>query len=276
MIETVAIVGMGLMGGSLGRALRARRLARHVVGIDRQAEARRGALEVGAADRTTTELDGVREADLIVLATPVPTLPALLAHLVPYVGPHALLTDLGSVKARIVEAGERLYGTRFIGGHPMAGSEQSGIESSRADLFQGAAWAIVRSTPVALDTDGEARRLHELAIALGARPVLLNAAQHDRLVALVSHLPHLLSFAFAHTVQSHDSEAVARQLAGGSFRDMIRVAASDPALWQGIFAENRSALLDSLSAYQTRLRMLQETLEREDWHALLALLEKPA
>ena len=260
-IQTVAIVGMGLIGGSLALALRQRGLAARIVGVDRSEAALNLALASGAIDAGTTEIvEGVQDADLIVFATPVDALPAQMEQIAPCVRPDALLTDTGSVKGQIAAAGARIFGPRFVAGHPMAGSERSGFAAAKADLFEGAAWAIVRAAPFVLETDEPARRLAELAAALGANPIALDAERHDRLVALVSHLPHLLSFAFAATVNQNPDSEMARQVAGGSYRDIMRVSAADPNLWRGIFHENRAALLDALTAWETELANLKAAL----------------
>jgi prephenate dehydrogenase len=272
--DCVAIVGVGLMGGSLGLALRAGGLAKRVIGIDREREVLRAAQERGAIDVGTTELGaGLREADCVALAAPIGAIPSLLEALAPLVSREALITDLGSVKARIVEAGTRWFGPRFVGGHPMAGSERSGIGAARPDLFTGAAWGLVRPAPFSLAEDAPVSRLADLVTALGARPIPLDAALHDRLVALVSHLPHALSFAFAHTIAASESPLQARDLAGGSFRDLIRVSESDPSLWCDILLDNRAALLEALAAYETRLQILKQALETADPSALRNALD---
>ena len=252
------------MGGSLGLALRQNGLAARVIGIDHDADALRQAQELGAIDDAAELAAGVREADFIVVAAPVGVMPDLLQALAPYVRSDALLTDLGSVKGRIVEVGAKIFGPRFVGGHPMAGSEKSGVGAAKADLFAGAAWAIVRNAPFSMDADPFAARLAELARALGAIPLALDAAQHDEITALVSHLPHLLSFAFARTVAASPQAELARQMAGGSFRDIMRVSAADPALWRGIFTENRTALIAALNAWEAHLQTLRAALESPD------------
>ena len=271
--ECVTIVGVGLMGGSLGLAIRERGLARRVVGVERDATVLGRAIERGAIDFGTAELaESVRHADCVVLATPVGTIPTLLEALVPHCRPDALITDLGSTKTRIVEAGTRLFGNRFVGGHPMAGSEEGGIEASSADLFSGAAWAIVRPAPFTPINDHYTLRLMALVTALQTRPVLLDAALHDRLVALVSHLPHILSFSFAHTLHALPDSEQARALAAGSFRDMMRVSVADPVLWSDILHDNRAALLEIVTSFESQLQTLKKALEAEEKEPLLTAL----
>lgn len=265
----VAILGVGLMGASLGLALRAKGLAQEVVGYDLSEQMLQCALERGAiSEGTTNLLEAVKGADLVVFAVPVEVMPALMERVVPALSPNTLLTDLGSTKQRIVTEGARLFGAQFVGGHPMAGSEESGARAGRADLFQGAAWILTPSHPLS-----SVERLKALVTALGARPFLLEAEEHDRMVALVSHLPHALSFSFSKTVRELSNPTLAESLAGSSYRDMIRVAASSPQLWSGIFLENREALLTSIITYQQSLQRLQEILESQNREALLELLQ---
>lgn len=273
LFDAVSILGIGLMGGSLGKALKSRGLARRVVGYDLDKATLAKALRCGAIDVGETDLrPAVREADLVVVAVPVGVVPVLLEAVAPLVRPRALVTDLGSVKSRIVETGTRLFGDRFVGGHPMAGSEESGIEAAQADLFSGAAWAVVRPGPFEFSEDEPARRLAGLIEALGAKPLALDSARHDRLVALVSHLPHALSFAFAQTIGADSDAEQANLLAAGSYRDMTRISRSDPGLWRDIFLDNRESVLEALALFEAELRALKSAIVSADADALLSAL----
>lgn len=256
-----AIVGVGMMGGSLGLALKARGVTQSVVGIDLDAANLERAREMGAIDDGTTALDaGVASADVIILAVPVSAIPDLLHFLSLYAHPDALITDIGSAKQIICEAGERLCGPRFVGGHPMAGSPQGGVDAALPNLFEGAAWAVVRSQMPEGEGDAFVRQAVALARALGARPVLLDSAAHDRAVALVSHLPHILSFAFADMVAGSPDPVLANRMAGSSFRDMMRVSTSDRAFWHDIFASNREEVLSALTLFETQINRLKAAL----------------
>ena len=258
LFSCAVVIGVGMMGGSLGSALRQRGVAGEVVGVDRNRDALERGVALGVLDRGTTELsEVVSEADLIVLATPVTTIPSLMEILKPLVESHVLITDLGSTKQRIVEEGERLFGGRFVGGHPMAGSPQGGVEAALPDLFAGAAWAIVGSHRPDPEQASSVALLTEMVRALGARPIYLGSEEHDRLVALVSHLPHLLSFAFADAVAGSADPLAARQMAGGSFRDLMRVSEADRGFWDAIFQENRTVLIQALDAYEASLALLR-------------------
>ena len=256
--ERVAIIGVGMMGGSLGLALRTHGLAGEVVGIDVRTATLKRAREMQAIDQGTTDIAaGVRGADCVVVATPIGTIVPLLGQIAAHIGPETLITDLGSVKTPIVAVGESLYGARFVGGHPMAGSERSGVEASMPGLFVGAAWAIVRERSVVFSEDLPAQRIAGLAEALGARTLFLDAAQHDRIAALVSHMPHLLSFAYARAVANCPQAELARNMAGGSYRDLMRVSGADADLWKDIFRLNRDFLRDAITDYETELQELK-------------------
>ena len=258
---TVAIIGAGLLGGSLGLAIRSRNLALRVVCIDRDAKTLEIALKRGAADSVSDRLEEVGSADLIALATPVGDIPGLLESLRKYASPEAILTDLGSVKSRIVETGERVFGDRFLGGHPMAGSEESGILAARGDLFKGASWVFCRETEFNPVSDPVANRLGRFVEALGSKPVFKPAKLHDHLVSLISHLPHVLSYAYAETVDNDPFATEAKEIAAGSYRDLSRTSQSDRTLWNGIFAENRVSLLKSICEMQARLEALKSEIE---------------
>ena len=261
LFQTVAIVGVGLLGGSVGLAMKTRGVAARVLGIDRRADVLQNALSLGAIDLAVDNLEGAKEADLIVLGTPVGVIPELLGELKSIVKPNAILTDLGSVKSRIVEAGERIFGDRFLGGHPMAGSEESGILAARADLFEGAAWVFCRTDPTDFEKDIVAGKLSKFAEALGAKPVCKPAGLHDHLVALISHLPHVISYAYSEMIDLDESAIEAKEIAAGSYRDLTRTAKSDRTLWNGIFLENRTELLIAITEMQLRLEELKRTLE---------------
>ncbi len=270
---TLAIVGVGLMGGSVGLAVKKRGLAGRVVGIDSDPAMLRLAEAREAVDTGTISLqDGVKEADFVILATPISVSAVLLPILVPLLLETALVTDVGSAKGEIVEAGERLLGARFIGGHPMAGSEKSGVGASRADLFAGRPWAVVRDAEVS-EPDVSSQRLAKFAAALEAVPVFLNSSLHDKTVAIVSHLPHVLAYAFTGAAQKALPPNLLWKLAGSSFRDFTRIAYADPDLWAGIFLANRDALLQTLDGFEASLGGLRKALQQGEFESLKAAIE---
>jgi len=258
----VAIIGVGLMGGSLGLALRSRGLAGLVVGIDECPDTVARARDIGAIAKGTTDLaEGVRDADCVVVAAPVGAIVNVLQAIAPHVASTATITDLGSTKIQIVAEGLRLFGPRFVGGHPMAGAERSGIGAADRDLFEGAAWAIVRPGRFDLSDDPFAARVAGMVEALNARPVLLEAEQHDRIVAIVSHLPHLLSFAYSNAVEASAEAVTAREMAGGSYRDLMRVSQADSDLWGDIFRQNREFLRSAITTYEAELKKLKRSFD---------------
>jgi prephenate dehydrogenase len=268
----VAIVGVGLIGGSLGMAIRRRSLADKVIGIDRGEDVLALANDLGAIDLGSDDLATVKGADCVIFATPVGCLPALLDSAARHIAPDALVTDVGSVKSRIAAAGDRLFGDRFVGGHPMAGSEASGVGSALPELFVGAPWALITHRTDGADTNPSFARIARLVRELGARPVFLTAERHDRLVALTSHLPHALSFAFAAAVAGNADCEAAVNVAGASYRDLTRVSRSSPELWADILLENRSHLLSAVAHYEASLADIRSALESGDRAALEARL----
>jgi prephenate dehydrogenase len=270
----VTIVGLGLMGGSLAGALRKRSACQEVRGVARREETiqeamRRGFIHVGTCDLA----GGVKQAALIVLATPVRT----ILELIPQVGSLAptgcVLMDLGSTKARIVEAMEALPPhLQAVGGHPMCGKEASGIEAAEADLYQGATFVLI---PLQ-QTSSEALTLaQELVEAVGAQPLLMDAERHDRLVAAVSHLPYLLSVGLvAATEEVAAEDELVWELAASGFRDTSRLAASDVTMMLDILLTNRQAMGETLPCFISQLNAITHLLEADDEEGLRSLMEQ--
>ncbi|MBI3087786.1 MAG: prephenate dehydrogenase/arogenate dehydrogenase family protein [Candidatus Omnitrophica bacterium] len=263
----VTIVGLGLIGGSLGMALRRRRLARRVVGLSRTASTARRAKARGAVDLGTTDpARAVRDADLVVLAGPVDSVVPQARRLARLMRPGAVLTDVGSTKRRIVAGleGALLRRVAFIGAHPLAGSEQRGIAAARAELFDGAV-CIVTATP---KTDRRAlRQVVRLWKPLVRRVVVMDPARHDRWLAAVSHLPHLIAFCLMESLEDG-----ARAIAPRSFLDATRVAKSDPDLWDDILLTNREAVLAAMSRFERRWTAARRLLQRRNPRALQRFL----
>ncbi len=266
----VAVVGTGLLGGSLARAIRERGLAGEVVAIVRRETAQREVVALGIADRAECDLAaGVRGADLIVLASPVHAMPALLAQAAPQLASGAIVTDVGSVKAPLVESLPPLLpaGVSYVGSHPMAGSHHSGYAHARADLFENATCIVTPSRPA---NPAAEERVLWLWRALGARVVRRTARRHDEEVAWVSHAPHAIAFAFAAALA--DAPESARELAGPGFRDFTRIAGSDPAMWADILVSNKQALAAPLLSAVERAAALARAIESGDTGAVTKLL----
>jgi prephenate dehydrogenase len=267
-VKRLAVVGLGLLGGSVAQAARARRMAGEIVGISRSREALAAASRAGVVDRATDRLeDGLPGADLVVLCAPVGALPGLVRAAWPLLAPGAVLTDVGSVKHSVVQAAEACpprAGVAFVGGHPMAGSERSGYEAASPDLFAGRL-TLLTETPA---TNAEAlRRVTRFWEALGSQVRVLPVDVHDRGVALISHLPHLVAYALVATA---DGDALG--LAARGFADTTRIAASAESLWTDIVRENRSAVLEALADYRARLTRWETLVRAGEWAALEAEL----
>ncbi|WP_457634049.1 prephenate dehydrogenase/arogenate dehydrogenase family protein [Oceanithermus desulfurans] len=242
MFARVGIFGTGLLGGSVGLGLRERFLAEEVVAYDPDPTALEAALALGAADRIETRLGPwIAELDLGVLAAPVGALEALGREVARHAAPSTLWTDVGSVKAPVVAALEPLL-PRFVGGHPMAGSERAGVENAHAGLLQNAAWILTPSRRTAAE---DLKQLERLVEALGAYPLLVAPELHDRLVARVSHLPYLLAVALNRIVDADPNRETLMFLAAGGFRDLTRVASGSPRMSRDMVVANRDALREA-------------------------------
>ncbi len=268
--ERVAVVGVGLLGGSIAAGARQRGLAREVVGVVRSERAASEIVALGLADRAERDLArGVTGADLVILASPVHAMPELVRRAAPALAPAAIVTDVGSVKAPLAETLPALLppGATYVGSHPMAGSHHTGYRHARADLCEGAACVVTPALPA---NPAAEERVGWFWRALGARVVRRSAARHDEEVAWVSHAPHAIAFAFAASLA--EAPAGARELAGPGFRDFTRIAASDPALWADLLAANRRALAAPLLATAERFTALARAIEAGDAGALERLL----
>jgi len=270
-IQRLAIVGVGLLGGSIALAARAHGLAREIVGIGRDRTRLEAPLRAGAVDRVTTDLAaGVRDADVVVLAANVLANEQLLADAWPAVASSAVVTDVGSTKRGIVAAAERLPGAhRFVGSHPMAGSEKSGYAVARPDLFRG---AIVIVTPGDASEPGAVKTVTSFWEALGARVSALEPDTHDRVVAAISHLPHVVAWALVEAVGRFEPAAL--PFAARGFKDTTRIAAADTAMWTEILLSNRDTIASSLGAFRGALGDLERLIAAGDRGGIERLLAR--
>ena len=259
LIPRLAVIGVGLIGGSLALALKAAGAVGEVVGIGRGLENLEKALELGVVDRFTRDLaEGVGEADLVFLSTPVLTLDEVAAAVIPHMKRGAVLTDGGSVKGAVLRAIEPLLpeGIHFVPGHPVAGTEKSGAEAAFATLYKGRRCILtptVRTDPGALDL---VRKAWEAA---GSEVVVMEAEKHDRILAAISHLPHMVAYSLVNAVGSYDryEENILEYSAGG-FRDFTRIASSDPTMWRDIALTNREALVEMMERFTAFFVELKE------------------
>jgi prephenate dehydrogenase len=262
----IAVLGVGLIGGSIGLAAR-QRLQSEVVGWGHNRATVERAAELGAVDRVAGSVEeACADAEIVFCAAPVAALPALAAAALAASGPETVVTDAGSTKRELVAGlGED---PRFVGGHPLAGAETAGVENASADLFEGARWYL---TPTERTEGGLYERLQRTIAGLGARPQAIDAVAHDRLMATVSHLPHVLANVLAGQAASELTGASERMPeAGPSFRDATRVAGSNPAIWTDIYAANADALLAAIDDAVERLGEARGLIAAGDREAIAA------
>ena len=264
MFNHVALVGLGLIGGSIGLALHKAKAAQQVIGYDLGKGVSDRARKVGAIDQTYSTLaDAVRGAELVVLATPVGTMRALLQNLATCVTPGAVVTDVASTKAQVISWAEEFLppSVSFVGGHPMAGKEQSGVEAADASLFQNHIYCL---TPTARTRPAAISKVSAFVEALGARVRFLEPAEHDGQVAGVSHLPFIASIALVNTVAASSSWGDASLLAANGFRDMSRLAGGSPEMYRDICLTNSEAITHWLDEYITTLRTIRNSIAEHD------------
>lgn len=264
LIKKCCIAGLGLIGGSLGMALGRFGVAEERWGYDVKEQAMNEARERGAVDQTGPLLQGLCGADLVILSMPVRQILSTLEEISPFLAPGALLTDVGSTKQKIVEAMEIMLppGVTGIGGHPMAGLETAGIDGADPDLLKGAAYLL---TPTPSTPKAELEKLREIISAIKARPFILDAKEHDRLVALISHLPQMVASALVGTLKNYVQEReLLLALAAKGFRDTTRLAMGDPDMWYDIYTTNKKFLKESLQIFQKELNFLFTLVENKE------------
>ncbi|MGW8256723.1 MAG: prephenate dehydrogenase [Thermoguttaceae bacterium] len=266
-LRNVAIVGVGLIGGSIGLGLRQRKLATQVIGVGRRQESLRVARRIGAVDHTTVDIEkGVSEAELVIVCTPVGRIVTDVQKAALHCPEGTLLTDAGSTKQAIVSAVDEGLprGCRFLGSHPLAGSEKTGAAFAKPDLFDG---RITILTPTKNTVAEDFDFLEQFWSALGSVVVQLSPEEHDRAIALTSHLPHIVAAALAASVPEDYF-----RLAGPGMNDTTRVAAGEPKLWQQIFALNRENVLAALDKFSANLNALKSAVQEADNEELIELL----
>lgn len=268
-----AILGVGLLGGSLGLALRRRGLVQEVIGLVRRRETIDEAVRAGAVDSASIDIrDVVRDADLVVLCTPLAQMAGLAAQLEGLPARDAVVTDVGSAKAAVIEAVDpftRKWGLQFVGSHPMAGSENSGVGAAREDLFDGATTVV---TPSEKSDTAAVTRIVELWKAVGSRVLTMSAECHDALVSRSSHLPHLVAAALAHWILDPEHAPEQRQLCATGFRDTTRVASGSPEMWRDIALANRDPILKAFDCFEAVLVEVRRAIREGDAEALEGFL----
>ncbi|VVE25487.1 prephenate dehydrogenase [Pandoraea nosoerga] len=274
-VNRLVICGVGLIGGSLARALKAAGAVGEVVGVGRSEASLARARELGVIDRAATSMaQAVPGADIVVLAAPVAQTPALLAAIRPHLGGGTLVTDAGSTKSDAVAAARAALDDeawRFVPGHPIAGAELSGVDAAKADLYRDRRVVLC---PQAVNRAQDVARVRAMWEATGALVSEMSETQHDRVFASVSHLPHVLSYALIAQILEAPDAALKFGFAGGGFRDFTRIAASNPEMWRDICVANRDALLAELDGYLATLGALRQLIDAGDGAGLEAVFAR--
>ena len=266
----MTIIGVGLLGASLAKACKERDLVEEVAGYGRNRENLEKARALKIIDHCPADLaEAVKDADLIVLCTPVTTIIPLIQNMIARIRPGALITDVGSVKEPIVKEAEKLVpkGVFFVGSHPIAGGENSGLEASTANLYQGAKCIV---TPTDKTNNSALEKTSALWQAVGMQIINLSAEEHDFVFGAVSHLPHIVVYALMNTLGSlrtQDNREVTA-FSGAGLKDITRIASSDPVMWRDICLSNRNHSLDLIDRFQNKLDEIRSTIEKGDGQAL--------
>lgn len=267
----VAIIGVGLIGGSVGLAIRKKRLAREVIGVFRRASTLKKALKAKAVTRATMSIgEGVKAADLIIVAAPVYSIPTLVKEAAKHAKKGAIITDVGSTKTWILDNVEKILKNSrsiyFVGSHPMAGSEHAGVEFARADLLSGAPCIVTKDAK----TDKAAlKKVISFWASIGAKVKVLSPEAHDRSVSLISHLPHIVAFALAGAVPEKEL-----QYAAEGFKDTTRVASSDPELWADIFLTNSEEIAKAARLFKKYCKDILKAVESGDYPKTVSVLKR--
>ena len=275
MIDRLTIVGVGLIGGSLSLALRRAGYCREVVGSSRNEAHLQRAVELGVIDRYALDAaEAVKGADMVLVAVPLGAMRRVFESIKPGLAPDAVITDVGSAKGSVVADATAAFGdlpAGFVPGHPIAGTEQSGVEAAFAELYQGRRVII---TPVESSHEVAVEKVRRMWEVAGAVVESMSVAHHDEVLAATSHLPHMLAFGLVDSLaRMRDNDEIFRYAAGG-FRDFTRIASSDPVMWRDICLANRGALHDMMQRYKDDLRLIEEAIERADGDALLEIFTR--
>ena len=277
----IVIFGVGLIGGSAALALKQANAVRHVVGVGRSLDNLQAALDLGVIDEAQSDVAAaVQDADIVLIATPVAQTPKILEAILPHLAAHTVITDAGSTKSDITEyveaaalgaANPQQFLSQFVGGHPIAGAEKSGVTAAKADLFVG---KNVVLTPNQQTSAEALEKVRQMWLGTGAKVTQMTANEHDQTFAAVSHLPHLLAFALVDDLASRPNAKQLFDFAASGFRDFTRIAASSPEMWRDISLANRNALLDEIDAFQKELLLLKTLLDTQDEQGLQSLFER--
>ena len=275
LIERLAIIGVGLIGGSLALALRHKKACKHVIGYGRDTARLEKAVQLGVIDEfSLTVASAVKQADVVVLATPLATTGPLLKSMCNYLGEETIITDVGSVKGSVVSAARTALGElfpRFVPGHPIAGKEQSGVEAADRDLF--VAHRVIL-TPLPETSVRALERVTDMWETVDADVVSLAVEQHDEILAATSHLPHMLAYALVDCLAGLQERDEIFRFAAGGFADFTRIASSNPQMWHDICFSNRGQLLNALEIFNRYLDDIRKAIETDDSDTLLKIFTR--
>lgn len=277
----IVIFGVGLIGGSVALALKQANAVRHVVGVGRSLDNLQAALDLKVIDEAASDIaKAMQDADLVLIATPVAQTPRILEAIIPHLAANTVITDAGSTKSDIAEYVEiaarntsnpEQFLSQFVGGHPIAGAEKSGVSAAKSDLFSNKNVILTRNSKTSTSAIEKVRGMW---LSTGAKVTEMTAAEHDQTFAAVSHLPHLLAFALVDDLASRDNAKQLFNFAASGFRDFTRIAASSPEMWRDISLANQAALLNEIEAFQKELLLLKVLLETKDEQGLQDLFER--
>jgi len=272
MIDRLAIIGVGLIGASLALALKKAGVAGHIVGCGRSEENLQKGIELGVIDSYTTSIaDAAKNADVIVLATPLGAMKMAFEQISDSISEQAIVTDAGSAKGSVIEIAKIALGTKisqFVPGHPIAGAEKSGVEAGLADLYQGRR---VILTPIESTDPAAVKEIEKMWLHCGARIEYLDVEHHDKVLAATSHLPHMLAYALVNYLSNlNDHDEIFKYAAGG-FRDFTRIASSDPVMWRDVCISNGDALEKFIQGYKQELDEVSRAIRDQDSDRLLEL-----
>jgi prephenate dehydrogenase len=265
LFNKVAIVGVGLIGGSLGLAIKKRKLADKVIGVSRQRKTLRAAIRSKAIDIASQDIGIVKDADLIILAAPVGAILTLAPKIAKIAKKNCIITDVGSTKKEIVSSLEKVF-SNYAGSHPLAGSEKRGVVNACADLFNNSLCIL---TPTRATRPVVLNKIKSLWQAIGARIAILAPDKHDKVLSFISHLPHIAAFSLIDTIDRQDLK-----FASGGLKDTTRIACSDAKLWADIFLSNRKNILKSINEFQQKLSGIKSAVTRKDKKLLLRILQQ--
>ena len=273
--KKVAIVGVGLIGGSLALSAREKGVFHYIIGIGRTLRNLQKAKELGVVDNYTVNLtEGVKNVNLVVIATPVGTIIPLIEKMIPYLKEETIITDVGSVKGEIIRKVDKLHLSNlyFVGGHPIAGTENSGVEAAFSDLFTGKKCILTPSKQTNLSA---LEKVKKLWISVGSEVITMDSELHDWIMAAVSHLPHIVAFTLVNFLSDIDnSNKNLFKFSAGGLKDFTRIAGSDPIMWRDIALMNKANLVDLIDRYQKKLNYFRELINQEDFSNLFEEIQK--